>query len=91
MYVIKVVVREGTSKKAIKDKVKFYFPDKELAELFVIRYNDRHMEQFPSWYHYAEVIGEVHIHNPFQFLQYSYKGELVEMPEDWEYVYEIPH
>jgi len=91
MNVQKVVIKEGTGKKSIKDKIKLYFPNRELAELFVRRYNRINMEQFPSWYHYAEYVGEVNIYNPLQFSRHSYKGDLVPMPEKWEFQYEIPN
>lgn len=91
MNVHKVVIKEGTGRKSIKDKIKLYFPNREIAQLFVLRYNRIYMEQFPSWYHYAEYIAEVNIHNPLQFIRHSYKGDLVSMPQDWKFEYEIPN
>lgn len=91
MNVHKVVIKEGTGRKSIKDKIKLYFPTREIADLFVLRYNRTYMEQFVSWYHYAEYVAEVNIYNPLQFSRHAYKGDIVSIPKNWKFEYEIPN
>lgn len=63
------------------------FPTEALAKDYCKIYNEKHnfTESIPDWYMLEEYVGEVNV-NKTQFEKFKYKGNLVKIPDDWEFV-----
>ena len=67
---------------------RYLFPTEEKALEFVRKYNDKYnigVSEVPDWYMMQEYIGPVDVDKEL-FERRRYKGDMVEMPSNWEYV-----
>ena len=64
----------------------YIFPTSDLAKEFCCAYNEKYNNEksTPSWYMRQDYQGEVQV-SKTQFEKFKYKGDLVKMPDVWEY------
>lgn len=64
----------------------YIFPTSDLAKEFCMKYDEKYNNEksAPSWYMKQEYQGEVKV-NKEKFEKFKYKGDLVKMPDVWEY------